>query len=630
VEITTSCALDCPDRCSILCGMREGELHLRGNPSHPYTLGFTCAKIRRYPARLTSPHRIREPWIREGEAFRPAPWDEALDSVCGALEAARRTDPASILLVRGAGSMGASKGFADYVFDLLGARRTRGSLCDAAGIAALEEDAGRLDMNDPRQIDAAEAIVLWGKNPAASSIHTAVQVVKARRRGVPVLAVNPDPTAVERLSDHVVRVRPGADRFLALACAKILLETDGDRAPWRRAANEKAFRDLLARHHLGRLLEHCDVAEDDARQLAGLYGQTRRVATIAGWGLQRHSSGAENLRAIHALTFLAGTLGITGGGLYYNISSSRHLRTPRAPKRPASPLVLPDLAREIAAARPPIRFAWFTGTNFLNQGPDAKATREAMQGVDMVVTVDAFWTETARQADVVLPPALWLEEEDLVASHWHNTLGAVRQVTPPPEGCRTDFEILQEMAGRLGLPVPFRSLDQWLGARLPEGGPGLQELRRQGWAPVPWPEVAWEHGFSRPDGKIRLLEVLTPEPPPDPSHPFRFMTLLRTDALNSQLLPEEQERPLPVRLHPQTAADLHLGPGSPVRVVSETGELEGQVHLDSRLHPGAVACPRGGWINLGLGVNEATQVKLTDRGQGAAYYATAVRLERVT
>ena len=174
--ILTTCTLDCHDQCSILCEQRDGKLTLRGNPEHPYTQGFTCAKIHRYPARLTSPHRIREPWVKRDGQFHAVGWDEAMNLVAEQLNGTLRKDPRSVLWYRGSGSKGVTKAFTDYLFTSLGARGTRGALCNEAGCAAIAADAGAQDMNDPAEIDHAEVIVLWGKHPKASAVHLAAQV----------------------------------------------------------------------------------------------------------------------------------------------------------------------------------------------------------------------------------------------------------------------------------------------------------------------------------------------------------------------------------------------------------------------------------------------------------------------
>ena len=663
----TACALDCPDRCAILVEHTpesSARLRLSGDPTHPSTKGILCRKIRRYPERLDNPERIRHPWMRtEGRSgpFRPATWDEAMSAAAGAIARARLADPASIIAIRSAGAMGAGKEFVEYLFGLLGARPVVGSLCDVAGIEAVKADAGSLAMNDPSEIDRADAIVLWGKNPRASSVHTAAQVVEARRRGARILAVTPDAAGLVGLADHIISIRPGRDRFLALAVSKLLLsETEPS---WERASGRDDLEALISRFTLGDLLAACDVSEADARLLAAQYAATRRVATIVGWGLQRYVAGGETVRAIHAVAFLAGTLGVEGGGFYFNISSSGGftqigpllreadalqertplLRETGATRERTPPLRLPLLGGELPSADPPVRVAWLTATNIVNQGPDSGALKAAFEGIETVVAVEAFWTETARTATIVLPPALWLEEEDIVGSAWRRELAAVRRVVDPQPGCRTDFDILQDLAVRLGVSTPYASLDDWLRARLPGGSAQLEELRARGHQDPGGDTVAWRHGFDHPDGRFRLLSTVTPPLEEDhdlearagggPSssgggeYPLHLLTLIRGGAMHSQMTADEQVEPLAIRLHPSTAAACCVKEGTAVRVVSRVGTLTGLLRLDPGLNERAVACPRGGWVEHGLGVNVATEAAVTDMGDGAAYYSTTVRVE---
>jgi len=615
-----------------------GALKLSGDPDHPFTRGLLCRKIHRHPARLASHERIRSPMLREGGRggrFRPATWDEAMDVATAALAEARSWDPASILMIRSAGSMGAGKEFAEYVFGLLGARGVSGSLCDAAGTAAIRLDAGSLDMNDPGQIDESDAVVLWGKNPRASSVHTAAQVIEARRRGGIVIAVTPDALGMTGLADHVVRVRPGGDRFLALAVARMLVEYGpGGLA---RSSNEEAFRALLVSYDTDELLAICDVSEADARRLAEVYVSSPRVATIVGWGTQRYLHGGETVRALHALALLAGTLGVEGGGFFYNRSSSEHFRPISALLAERGlgrellppPLEISVLADSMRAASPPVRVAWLFAANLLNQGPDSTALRRAFDDVETVVAVEAFWTDTARAATIVLPPALWLEDEDVIGSCWQNEVAAVRAIVDPPAGCRSDFDILLDLAVRLRLPVPYGDLDKWLRARLPADGPTLETLRERGYQGIDRPPVAWQDGFTHGDGRFRLVDAVTPPSPPDADYPFTLLTQIRGEAMHSQMSAAEQTGPLKVRMHPDASAALGLDDGVRVRVVSRVGHIEGTLSLDSGLHPEAVACPRGGWIEFGLGVNQATVAQTTDMGGGTAFYSTRVRVERV-
>jgi anaerobic selenocysteine-containing dehydrogenase len=621
----TRCARDCPDSCILEVENTPDGLVFGAYSGHEPTMGFICGKTRKFPSHLSSPHRIREPWIKRSGHFHPASQEEALDEAARKIAIAAQKDPASILLIKGYASMGASKGFASYLFEKIGARTTSGSLCDSAGIKAIVDDAGELLMNHPAEIENARHIVLWGKNPASSN-HAAARVERASKKGTRVIAVTVDGKSVSGLAHETILLRPGSDRFLALAVAKIMLENCPSLTPWRKASNGGEFLNFIRSLETERLLKACGVSPSNAEKLADFYGAERKTATLCAWGLQRHRSGYESVRAIHGLAFLADTLGKSGGGFYYNVSSSRYLRRPsgRSSHEP-EPVFIPYLADELRRIKPEVIYV--CSMNPVNQCPDSKGVHAAFEASGTVIVADAFWTETARVADIVLPVALWPEENDLAGSSSLSEIAAVSKVAEPPEGCLTDFEIMQELAKRIGVDTIFDSLDRWLSSCLPQNGPTLSELRQKVFHEFSEPQVVFCDGFSHPDGKFRLLTSLTPEPAVDPQHPLSLLSHVRPDAVHSQLLPEEQKDPLPVRIHPDTARKFGLAMGDMARIVSPVGEIECEVHLDTGLHPECVAVPRGGWMSLGRCANEVTEIISTDKGGCAAFYDTRVRLE---
>lgn len=88
----TVCPHDCPDTCSISATVEEGRvIACDGDADHPFTQGFLCHKVRRYPERIYSPDRILYPLRRIGQKgegrFVRITWDEALDEVAGRLTA---------------------------------------------------------------------------------------------------------------------------------------------------------------------------------------------------------------------------------------------------------------------------------------------------------------------------------------------------------------------------------------------------------------------------------------------------------------------------------------------------------------------------------------------------------------
>src|ERR671916_1897801 len=90
------CPHDCPDTCAMLVTVENGRaVRVAGDPDHPYTRGFLCAKVNRYVERTYHRDRLLSPMRRVGPKGRgelaPVSWDEALDEVADRLTAIRRS-----------------------------------------------------------------------------------------------------------------------------------------------------------------------------------------------------------------------------------------------------------------------------------------------------------------------------------------------------------------------------------------------------------------------------------------------------------------------------------------------------------------------------------------------------------
>src|SRR4029079_14913304 len=119
-----------------------------------------------------------------------------------------------------------------------------------------------------------------------------------------------------------------------------------------------------------------------------------------------------------------------------------------APRTVCEPLFGPDI---LAAIEPPIRAVWVTAGNPFAMLPDSQPTARALSSRDFVVVVDSFLTDTARLAHLVLPTTTLLEADDVLGAYGHHLRGVARPVGRPPPGVRSDLEIIQGLASRLGL-----------------------------------------------------------------------------------------------------------------------------------------------------------------------------------
>ena len=631
----TACTMDCPDGCSLVVDRRrDGRFLLRGNLDSPFTSGFTCPKIKGHINRLQHPDRIRHPLFRVNQTWQRITWDAALD-LCAQRIQALRSEPKSILHIKSEGAKGVLKAATALFFSILGSSRTKGSLCDAAGFMAYIYDFGSRKNNDINDLINAERIVNWGKDFSRSSIHTAAIIRKARRRGTRMLTISPGGDGNDAFSDERIRIRPGTDRFLAAAVIKLLgKEKQIPSAVLEHTKRPQKFLDLISGCRLEDLTSACEVRPTDVNKLWHWYRQDRPVATLVGTGLQRYRFGGENTRFINALALLSGNIGIAGGGSYFHLHSYRNLnltwtRDPQKKSRRSFPISA--VGREIIAAQdPPVKMIWVNGINVVNQAPDSRHIARAFEKVAFKVVVDAFMNDTAQRADLILPSRLMLEQEDIIGSYLHEYVQHVRPAVTPPQGARDDLWILTEIGRRLDPPIELPDSETCLRNSLDclNLHVSLEELRQKGCARADRPAVAYaDMTFDHRDGKYRFPAKLHAEPAAGPEYPLRLLTLVRRNAIHSQILPEDQDQVPKAWVAPENPALRHIDRSKDVFLVSPLGRLKINLDTLTGLHSKVVLYRRGDWMSRGGGINQLISAGISDLGSGATFYDQYVRLE---
>ena len=375
-----------------------------------------------------------------------------------------------------------------------------------------------------------------------------------------------------------------------------------------------------------------DATVAEAEALAALLcdGPT---AILVGWGMGRRLNGSAIVRAMDMLCAVSGNLGRPGGGasFYFKRRGAFDLSFVRgaaaAPRTVCEPLFGPELLR---LDDPPVRAVWITAGNPVVMLPESHTTVRALSTRDFVVVVDSFFTDTARLAHLVLPTTTLLEADDLLGAYGHHWLGVARPVVPPPDGVRSDLEIMQGLAARLGLGERLAGdARDWkrrmIAPLLGPAGVTLEQLE-EGHVknPLSPPVLFADRRFPTPSGKVNLLTAGPPDPAPtDEAWPLTLLSL-SSDRSQSSQWARPPQGPAVATVHPEAAAG--LADGALARLESRIGAITVRVRHDPAQRRDVVLVPKGGHLRDGRCANALITARTTDAGEGGALYDERVRL----
>ena len=225
------------------------------------------------------------------------------------------------------------------------------------------------------------------------------------------------------------------------------------------------------------------------------------------------------------------------------------------------------------------------GSNPAVSAPRAGHIEKRLDSLDFLMVSDFFLSETAERADVVLPSAQWAEEEGTMT----NLEGRVllrRRVTSPPEGVRTDLEMISALAQRLGVPQSFplaagtKMFDE---LRRASGGRRRRLFRNyvmSGFCVrmVFSGHVRWHPGtprlfldrFATEDGRARFHAVEFRPAAEEPDHDFPLY--LTTGRIMAQYQSGTQTRQIPALMQASPRAFVQIHPQWRVRTASAEGD----------------------------------------------------------
>jgi formate dehydrogenase alpha subunit len=593
---TTTCSF-CSCGCQITLQTYGRTLgRVTSNPATLPNHGKLCVKGWLGWDVSSSPERLRRPLVRREGLLTECDWDEALDAVTAALRHASATDRPVVCV--GSSRLTTEDAYLMQRF----ARSVLGSPhVDAGPVGGVGALVGGMAVSTglPRStatledLQEADLVLVVRGDPTRTHPLVKTELVQAvRQRGHDLVVAHAVSGGLESVASLHLALRPATEVVLLRGVAARLLERNRDLreacagvpgfAAW--SAGVAAYTPEVVTRHTG-----VDGAVLDS--LVARLERTRRFVTVVVTGLGIPGDEVGVTRSACDLDLMLSTWRESGAGVLVLGEKANVQGVIDVGLHPA---FLPGHRRvgdawaraeveKVWGASVPAESGWIARRAFpriADQGvgviylagqdpaggwPLCYEGRRTIREAGFVVVHEAFLTQTARSADVVLPVAILGERNGSVVG-MDGVRRSMRKVPSAPDGVPQDGEIFVEIARRLGSPLPAGSA-----------------LEHEIEALVSW--------SARSAGDRIFLEV---DPPPEPADPPSMLLdaspqLFHSGSVTSWSAELQALSPtVAVRLAPVDAADLGVRTGEMVRVAAGDREMLLSARVDAAVRSGTV------------------------------------------
>jgi anaerobic selenocysteine-containing dehydrogenase len=652
--ITKSTCGICQIGCGILVHVDNGRvIKIEGDPESPLNEGVLCSKGLASLEYLYHPDRLKHPLKRVGEKgqakWQQITWDEAITTVAGELAKARdKYGAESVAFVQGSNKGGFQFRYIARFANAFGSPNIvgQGHVCFLPRRNASNVTYGFYAIPD---FDYPLArIVLWGKNLSKTLFHVHRRVVGAVERGAKLMIINPGRILGVDEAELWLKPRPGSDLALALGLLNVIInENIYDKAfveQWTAGFDE--LKAHVQDYRPERVADITWVPPEMIRQAARFYAAEKPACIQWGNAIDHGVNSFQTARALCILRAITGNLEIPGGEtrwlppplightlgpsypeliLSEKISPEMGQRGLNAMRRllpifPESPAQ--DMIKAIQRGDPyPIRTACVFGCNALLTYSNAREAYKALLTLDFLAVADMFMTPTAALADIVLPVATYLEFDDIMAPHYSIPVALVQQKLIRVAECRSDYEILRDLARKLGLGEYFWDTEeQCLDLVLEPAGISFNEFRKIALLTGSKQYRSYQsQGFSTPSGKVELyssqlkewggdplpIYYEAPETPHSAPELAKEYPLVLTSGKHGcyrhssgrQIASLRGSHPEPVTcINPQTARELGIADGDWVYIETRRGKIQQRATLSSDIDPRVVLVDYAWWF----------------------------------
>ncbi|PRB37838.1 nitrite reductase [Arthrobacter sp. MYb23] len=613
--------------------------------------GWTSASLLRHSGRVT------EPMLKGSDGVhQPISWDQALMLITSAVKDTQQQYGNDAVGVFGGGGLTNEKTYLLGKFARLALRTSRidynGRFCMSSAAAAGNRAFG-VDRGLPfpvTDLDTASVILMLGSN-VAETMPPFVQHLQGARDAGGLIVVDPRRSATAAFTSDGgglhLQPTPGTDLALLLGISHVVVHEGLADADFI-AANTSGYAAVvrsLSSFWPERVQTITGVPANLIRETARRLAQGARNGgsyILSGRGVEQHVDGTDTATAAINLSLLLGLPGsarsgygtLTGqgngqGGREHGqkadqLPGYRKITDPAARAYvarvwgvdesliPGPGLPAVELLKSLGQPDG-VRCLFVHGANVVVSAPDTNAVIQGLRSLDFLVVCDFFMSETAAEADLVLPVTQWAEEEGTLTNLEGRVIRRRRALTPPP-GVRSELWLMARLAELLEAPSTFSDDPETVfeELRVASAG-GLADYSGIDYAMLDRGEAAyWPYpvgstgtprlfadGFAHADGRAVMVPV-TPSKRAVRSYADDSLALAtgrllehyqsgaQTRRVSELLASQPQARLL---IHPGTAAARGIADGDYATVTNERGEVLCRAELSTTVRPDTVFLP---------------------------------------
>lgn len=672
-QYNTACPRNCYSTCSFKVNVENNKIvGIEPQPENLATPEGICIKGLSYVERANSSERILFPMKKVNNLWERISWREAIETIAEKLIRFRdKFGHKSILFYAASGMSGELNSMSAKFWELFGGcSRTYGNNCWPAGLEATRLALGENKHNAPWDLENAKLIIMWGKNPAETNIQEMIFVNKAIEKGAKLVVIDPRRTQTAESAHLYLSLKPATDAAFALGVANCLIKAKKIDHNFINTY-VSGFEDFAKRAEKfspEKVADICGVSSENVTQLADLIANSEATTILCGYGMQRYTNGGQTIRAILALNVITGNIGKKGACWHFanlqsyvfdNVKEPLNYY-PKAEGIFRQCISMANIGEDLLDTQnPEIKMIWVERGNPVNQNPNTNTILKAFRALEYRVVVEQFMTDTAKEADIILPAKNMFEQTDIIGSYWNPYIQLKPKVVEPAGEVKTELEIYNLLADKLGVTeeekrlyiIDYKeeSIENYLKNLLAQkSSVSWNELKEKPCLDASYEEIAFsDMVFQTPSGKIELssqtaetlwnsnkiADYVPLKENRSSEFPFYLLTPNSRYHIHSQfnnLNIIKQFNPKPtVIINAFDAKKHNIKNGDLVRVFNNRGEIKLPAEISLGIREGCISVNNGWWASEGGNVNFLSKGRFTDMGFGTAFHDNVVDIEKI-